>query len=122
MGIRKIACPVKGNKLYKQTWALITDDLVARDNFKPSHYRIAERICELTVQLAKLRDFLNEEGFTQKRVDKYGNCIGSVARPEVAIYSQIHTQLRGWEARAGITPYKDSKLTETEDAPKSKWD
>ena len=119
-GLRKIDCPKPDDPVYKKTWRQITDDLVFRDNFKSSHYRIIERICELTSKLKKVEEELDIEGWVLEYT--YQGQSLTKANPKVQIYNLFLNQLKKWEAHAGITPYKDAKLKEQDSDEKSPWD
>lgn len=60
------------SQAWKDNWKIFVDEISVRDNFKESHLRTLEILCDLLEEYTKLSDFVKENGYSYESCTKEG--------------------------------------------------
>lgn len=64
--------PPKNEPIFRRKWAAFIDNIVARDNFNPSHLDALEILCDLYVEYEQLHKFIRVNGRSYCSIGRAG--------------------------------------------------
>ena len=111
--------PPRNGKTFALMWNRLIDEITSRDNFKPGHLYQLEILCDLYQEYDRLRDIIEEFGYTYEN-DGGRNGAQIKVTPEVGQFNRIRSEIREYSKLLGLTLYKDKETTKGNEA-KDEW-
>lgn len=111
--------PPKKNPIFRKTWGDFIENVVSRDNFKPSHLHTLEILCDLYVELDALNKFLRTNGMAFKVITVMGE--SRRLYPEVAQRDKIRAQIQQYSRHLDLFPKKDKSLRGMDEDEDNEW-
>lgn len=111
--------PPKNNSLFRKTWGNFIENVVSRENFKPSHLHTLEILCDLYVELEELNKFLRTHGMTFDVITITGK--NRRMYPEVAQRDKVRAQIQQYSRHLDLFPKKDKSLRGMDKDEDDEW-
>lgn len=111
--------PPKKNPIFRKTWGGFIDNVVGRENFKPSHLHTLEILCDLYVELEELNKFLRMNGMAFKVITVMGE--SRRMYPEVAQRDKVRAQIQQYSRFLDLFPKKDKSPRGASSKEEGEW-
>jgi P27 family predicted phage terminase small subunit len=107
---QKYPCPKSDDKLYKDLWFELIQEVTNRELFKNSDLRLLETLVTMYMEKTKMEEILMDEGYTY-----YSGEFNDVLkpRPEVSMLYKLRSEIRAYHKALGIgnRPFADAAMS-----------
>lgn len=110
----------KKSKEFRKYWLENIDAVAGRENFKKSHLKQLEILCDLYVEYDTLCAWIAENGYTFSVFDRRGSATKQF--PQVPLRNNILAEIRSYVKMLGLTLYKDKDTRDPSDNPEDAWE